>query len=117
MIVSKFGGTSVGSAENIKKVIQIVNDKKEKRAVVVSALGGITNLLIKASELALANDLAFVELVDQIEKRHFEAIEGLLDHENQTVCKAEVAKTMNELKEVLSGVSLLNDLSDKSAAR
>ena len=38
MIVSKFGGTSVGSAENIKKVIQIVNDKKEKRAVVVSVV-------------------------------------------------------------------------------
>ena len=117
MIVSKFGGTSVGSAENIKKVIQIIREKNEKLAVVVSALGGVTNLLIKASELALANDHTFVEVVDQIEKRHFEAIEGLLDHENQTVCKAEVAKTMNELKDVLSGVSLLNDLSNKSSAR
>jgi len=117
MIVSKFGGTSVGSAENIKKVIRIVSQKKEKMVVVVSALGGVTNLLIKASELALANDSAFITLIDDIEKRHFEVIEGLLDHDHQTVCKAEVAKTMNELKEVLSGVSLLSDLSDKSAAR
>ena len=117
MIVSKFGGTSVGSAENIKKVIQIVSEKKEKVAIVVSALGGVTNLLVKASDLALENDETFITVVDEIEKRHFDTIEGLLDHENQTVCKAEVAKTLNELKDVLNGVSLLNDLSDKSAAR
>jgi aspartokinase/homoserine dehydrogenase 1 len=117
MIVSKFGGTSVGSAENIKKVIQIVSEKKEKVAIVVSALGGVTNLLVKASDLALENDETFITVVDEIEKRHFDTIEGLLDHENQTVCKAEVAKTLNGLKDVLNGVSLLNDLSDKSAAR
>ena len=117
MIVSKFGGTSVGSAENIKKVIKIVGEKREKLAVVVSALGGVTNLLVEASELALKNDETYIRVVDDIEKRHFEAIEGLLEHENQTVCKAEVAKTLNELKDVLNGVSLLNDLSDKSAAR
>jgi len=117
MIVSKFGGTSVGSAENIKKVIQIVSNRKEKLAIVVSALGGVTNLLVKASDLALQNDETFIGVVDEIEKRHFDTIEGLLDHDNQTVCKAEVAKTLNELKDVLNGVSLLNDLSDKSAAR
>ena len=58
MIVSKFGGTSVGSSENIKKVIQIVQQKDKQTAVVVSALGGITNLLIEASELALKMRMA-----------------------------------------------------------
>ena len=117
MIVSKFGGTSVGSAENIKKVIQIVQKKSQKTAVVVSALGGITNLLIKAADLALKNDEGYQEIVDQIEQRHFSTIEGLLHHDNQTVCKAEVAKRLNKLKEVLNGVALLNDLSNKTSAR
>ncbi len=117
MIVSKFGGTSVGSAENIKKVIHIVQQKNQKTVVVVSALGGITNLLIKASELALNNDEGYQEVVDQIELRHFSAIEELLHHDNQIVCKAEVAKRLNKLKEVLNGVALLNDLSDKTSAR
>ncbi len=85
--------------------------------VVVSALGGITNLLIKASELALNNDEGYQEVVDQIELRHFSAIEELLHHDNQIVCKAEVAKRLNKLKEVLNGVALLNDLSDKTSAR
>lgn len=117
MIVSKFGGTSVGSSENIKRVIEIVKEKDQQNAVVVSALGGVTNLLIKASELALNNDKGFHEVVDQIEQRHFETIEGLLNHDNQTVCKAQVAKSLNQLKEILSGVALLNDLSDKTSAR
>ena len=117
MIVSKFGGTSVGSAENIKKVIQIVQDKEENTAVVVSALGGVTNLLIKASNQALNNDLSYIKIVDEIEHRHFETIEGLLHHDNQTVSKAEVAKKLNQLKDILNGVALLNDLSDKTSAR
>ena len=117
MIVSKFGGTSVGSAENIKKVIQIIQQKDEQTTVVVSALGGVTNLLIKAAALALEKAAGYEEIVDQIEQRHFETIEGLLNHDNQTVSKAEVAKQLNKLKEILHGVALLNDLSDKTSAR
>ncbi len=117
MIVSKFGGTSVGSAENIKKVIQIVQHKSEDTAIVVSALGGVTNLLIKASQQALNNDLNYLDLVDEIEQRHFDTIEGLLHHDNQTLCKAEVAKKLNQLKDILNGVALLNDLSEKTSAR
>ena len=115
MIVSKFGGTSVGSAENIKKVIHIVQQKDQQVTIVVSALGGVTNLLIKASELALKNEAGYEQIVDQIEQRHFETIEGLLNHNNQTVSKAEVAKKLNKLKEILDGVALLNDLSDKTS--
>ena len=117
MIVSKFGGTSVGSADNIKKVIQIVQNQKDHSAVIVSALGGITNLLIKASQQALSNDLNYLVIVDEIEQRHFDTIEGLLHHDNQTVCKAQVAKKLNQLKDVLNGVALLNDLSEKTSAR
>ena len=117
MIVSKFGGTSVGSAENIKKVIQIVQQKNEKAAVVVSALGGVTNLLIQAADLALNNDNGYLKIVDSIEQKHFDVIEGLLNQDNQTVSKAEVAKKLNNLKEILNGVALLNDLSDKTSAR
>lgn len=117
MIVSKFGGTSVGSAENIKKVIQIIQQKDQQSTIVVSAFGGVTNLLIKASELALQNEAGYEEIVDQIEQRHFETIEGLLKHDNQTVSKAEVAKKLNNLKEILHSVALLNDLSSKTSAR
>ena len=69
MIVAKFGGTSVGTAQNIQKVIQIIAGKQGNSIVVVSALGGITNMLIKASELALQGDEAYIKVINEIESR------------------------------------------------
>ena len=51
MKVLKFGGTSVGSVESILKVKQIVEAQDEPVIVVVSALGGITDQLIRTSPL------------------------------------------------------------------
>jgi aspartokinase/homoserine dehydrogenase 1 len=54
MQVLKFGGTSVANAENINKVVAIVKESllKDKTVVVVSALGGVTDLLLNAAQLA-----------------------------------------------------------------
>ncbi|MCK4561645.1 MAG: bifunctional aspartate kinase/homoserine dehydrogenase I [Flavobacteriaceae bacterium] len=117
MIVSKFGGTSVGSAENINKVIQIISDKNKKTAVVVSAFGGITNLLIKASDIAVQGNKEYIEIIKEIQKKHIDTIEVLFDQSNQIVCKDFVTKHLHKLKDILNGVFLLRDLSDKSAAK
>ena len=59
MKVLKFGGTSVGSVESILSVKKIVEAEEEPVVVVVSALGRITDKLIKTSKLALAGDLSY----------------------------------------------------------
>ena len=87
MIVSKFGGTSVGSAKNIDKVIQIIAQKSEKTVVVVSAMGGITNLLVQASELALKGDKNYQALLKKIQEKHAQTIEDLLPEKNQIASK------------------------------
>ena len=58
MKVLKFGGTSVGSAENINKVISILQQESNTTdiAVVVSAIGGVTDKLIEAGEFACAKN-------------------------------------------------------------
>ena len=58
MIVLKFGGTSVANAQNIKLVLEIVNQKatQNKLAVVVSALSGVTDMLINASKNAASKN-------------------------------------------------------------
>ena len=58
MQVLKFGGTSVANAENISKVVAIVKEviKKDKTIVIVSALGGVTDLLLEAAALASSGD-------------------------------------------------------------
>ena len=55
MKVLKFGGTSVGSAKNIQKVIEIVKNESfsENVTVIVSAIGGITDKLLAAADKAV----------------------------------------------------------------
>lgn len=48
--VMKFGGTSVGSAEALKRVAGIVSNTEGDRVVVVSAMSGITNFLVSVVE-------------------------------------------------------------------
>ncbi len=58
IVVLKFGGTSVGSIERIKKVCKIISKFKKKKykvIVVSSAMSGITNDLIKKSRLISKN--------------------------------------------------------------
>ena len=50
MKVLKFGGSSVGSPETIKQVIDIVNNQKDDIVVVVSAFKGVTDLILNISE-------------------------------------------------------------------
>ena len=69
MQVLKFGGTSVANAQNIKKVIAIVSDavKKEQSIVVVSALGGVTDLLLDAGMMAAAGNSEYLKKIELIE--------------------------------------------------
>ena len=79
MKVLKFGGTSVGSSENIQKVTQIVKAKAENTAivVVVSAIGGITDKLMAASDKAIQGNLDYKKDFDEIKKHHIEVMNGL----------------------------------------
>ena len=75
MIVCKFGGTSVASAEQIQKVVDIVSSNKDRKIVVVSAPGKrfskdtkVTDLLIRLANKALANEDIESELSDVVER-------------------------------------------------
>jgi aspartokinase/homoserine dehydrogenase 1 len=79
MLVLKFGGTSVGSAENIEKVITIVKERlKEGRLlVVVSAMGGTTDALLECGKLAAAGNETYKEKLREIEQRHISTVNGI----------------------------------------
>ncbi|WP_369999353.1 bifunctional aspartate kinase/homoserine dehydrogenase I [Winogradskyella sp.] len=116
MKVLKFGGTSVANAENISKVIAILQQesKKEKIAVVVSALGGITDALIKTGELATLKDESYIEVFENIRERHLETIRLLIPKgKAKTVVKTVEAK-LEELKNLLHGIYLINEFSNKT---
>jgi aspartate kinase len=76
MIVVKFGGTSVGSPERIKSVINLVNDDKPK-IVVLSAMSGTTNALVKISELFYSGSEEVSAEIDRLENKYKTVVNDL----------------------------------------
>jgi aspartokinase/homoserine dehydrogenase 1 len=116
MQVLKFGGTSVANAENIKKVAGIIKTAlaKDKTIVVVSAFGGITDLLLKSGQLAATGDQSYKELLQDITQRHLTTIKSLLPVTNQSSILSQVMQQCNEIEDVCNGIYLLKELSDRT---
>jgi bifunctional aspartokinase / homoserine dehydrogenase 1 len=119
MQVLKFGGTSVANAENIRKVVSIVTaaKQKDKTIVIVSALGGVTDLLLSASSLAAEGDESYKEKLAVVEQRHLEAVKHLIPVAQQSQLLSLVKKSCNELEDICSGIYLLRELTTRSKDR
>ncbi len=113
MKVLKFGGTSVGSPASIKIVRSIVESQEEPCAVVVSAFGGITDKIIATSSKAMEHDPTYKDTLFEIGSRHFDAINELLEGDVREHTLKEADALLNEFQDILHGVYLLEDLSDK----
>ncbi len=119
MQVLKFGGTSVANADNINKVIAIVKEsvKKDKTIVVVSALGGVTDLLLGAAALAADGDETYKNKLSLLEQRHLEAAKQLIPVANQSQLLSLVKKSCNEIEDICNGIFLLRELTPRSKDR
>ncbi len=117
MKVLKFGGSSVASSKSIAKVINIVknNSHKEEIVVVVSAFGGITDLLLDAGRMACNKDKLYLNSLKQIEERHLKVVEELIPLVTQSTVLEKVKKMLSNLESILEGVFLINELSSKTS--
>jgi len=113
----KFGGTSVGSVESIQSVKEIVERQTEPVIVVVSALGGITDKLIKTSQMAMEGDTLYQKSFEEIKARHEEMIDAIIPNgERRNRLMADVMDLLEELRSIYQGVYLIHDLSPKTQA-
>lgn len=116
MKVLKFGGTSVGTPSSIKCVKRIVESVSEPVVVVVSALGGVTDLLIQTSKQAAGGDKAYEEGWRKIVSRHYQMIEEVIPEGNgKQLLLRQTEKLLAELSDIFHGIYLLRDVSDKTA--
>lgn len=116
MQVLKFGGTSVANAENINKVTAIVQQaiSKDKTIVVVSALGGVTDMLLQAGALAANSDPSYKQVLQEVTQRHLAAVKSLLPVTTQSSILSQVMQQCNEIEDVCNGVFLLKELSPRT---
>ncbi len=116
MKVIKFGGSSVGSSDALRSVIEIIKSKSvnDRLVVVVSALRSVTDQLIEMSTLASKGDDSYRTLLISIEKRHFEIINELFPANSRSDIITDYKLTLNELEDVLQGVFLIQELTAKT---
>ncbi|WP_418511175.1 bifunctional aspartate kinase/homoserine dehydrogenase I [Corallibacter sp.] len=116
MRVLKFGGTSVGSVENINKVIKILEDYEKSAQVscVVSAVGGVTDKLLKAGELAQQKNELYIDEYNTIQSTHLNILSSLIpNYSNEVITK--LNDKLSSLKSLLDGIYLINELSPKTS--
>ena len=115
MKVLKFGGTSVGSAANIKRVKDIVLNQNDDVIVVVSALGGITDKILSAAHNAASGTGDFHTELTEIRKKHDETLQELFNGSGSV--KTKVDELLDELEKLLTGITLVGELTSKTLDR
>ncbi|MGH9941094.1 MAG: aspartate kinase [Pyrinomonadaceae bacterium] len=120
MRVMKFGGTSVGDADCIKRAAEITARAARKGAIVavVSAMGGVTNRLIEAAQRAAAGEEhAAFNLTSALRGQHVSAIDTLIsDADVRATLTAEVERIIAEAAGLCRGTALLRELTPRALA-
>jgi len=119
MQVLKFGGSSVANAANINKVIAIIKEKVEEdtTVVVVSAFGGITDILLQCSQLAAEGHETYKEKLHEAELRHLNTVKELITITQQSAVLSLVKTLCNEIEDICTGIFLLKELSERTKDR
>ena len=120
MKVLKFGGTSVGSVGSVKSILSLkkiveAEARTQPVVVVVSALNGITDKLIAASQMAKNGDEHYREEFDAMVTRHHQMIDTIITDDKKRVdLFNNVDQLFDQLKSIYYGVYLIHDLSKKT---
>jgi aspartate kinase len=121
-LVMKFGGTSVGNAGAIQQTAAICVEQKkssENLVVVVSAMSGITDLLIKAAQQAAANQTEeMLETIELIRSKHLQAIRDLIPAETPRVAEREsvlaaINSRLNDLANYCHSIQVLGEVTSR----
>ena len=113
MKVLKFGGTSVGTAEALQQVKRIVEGRRESVIVVVSALGGVTDQLLRAAGMAEKGDRAYAATFESLAARHRELVAELFGSAPDALMET-LEGQLATLRTRLDGVCTLKVLPEKT---
>ncbi len=119
MRILKFGGSSLATPDRIGRVAEIVRAAAARGevAVVVSALGGVTNALGEAAAAAKRRDEEVANLVARLEERHLETARAVADATEVTELEARTRRLLGQLLEFLQGIGLVGEASPRSLDR
>jgi aspartate kinase len=118
VIVIKFGGTSVGDADRVANAIDIVAERRDQQPiVVVSALAGVTNELVAASEAAKACDIDRVnQIIAGVRQRHEDVAMRLVQQKFDffEAFIKQLDKQIDQIHTILRGIALLGEITARA---
>lgn len=114
MNVLKFGGTSVGTVESLSHVKAIVESRNEPVIVVVSALGGVTDMLINAAKRAACGSEDWQQIFEDITARHHTVIDAMVPDTRRDEVWRQVDGMLKRLARYYLGIQLVEDLSERT---
>jgi bifunctional aspartokinase / homoserine dehydrogenase 1 len=112
LLVMKFGGTSMGSADRLRVAAGIISEQQKKRplVVVVSAMSKVTDLLLETLRHAEVGDRAAVEsTIEALSRRHSETCQALAAE-----ASADVELLVNEFRRIANGILMLGERPPRS---
>ena len=117
MIVMKFGGSSVGTPERVKGVVNIVKKSialGAKPLVIFSAFQGVTDMLIDAGKKASEGNEKYKQVFEEITSKHHSAVKELITAKRFEQTDDHVSLLLNDLQQVLYGIYLVKEMSPRS---
>jgi len=114
--VFKFGGVAVGNADAIRVALAHVSRAAPGVAVVVSAMNGITDLLLEAGQAALRRDRARCDdAAAQVESRHRELVAELVaSPDRANALNAVITESVRELRSMTESIAVLGELTPRA---
>ena len=113
MTVKKFGGSSLADADKIRQTISIVQ-KEKTSGLILSAMKGVTNLLVEAATFAEAANIKYKKNIEEIRKKHTECMTDLFDSDIPDSLSLSMGTMLQNLSDILHGVELVRECSPKS---
>ncbi|MBZ5543890.1 MAG: aspartate kinase [Acidobacteriia bacterium] len=117
LIVMKFGGSSVGNTERMKCVGALVDEhaKQAEVVVVVSAMGGVTDMLIRAANEASKGDREHWKGARQeLARRHRAVADQLLTPAEQAAVLPRLAEQLTNFENLCSGFTLVREVTPRA---
>ena len=118
-LVMKFGGTSVGSAEAMKQVLEILIAERQRWcniAVVISAMSGVTDMLIESAlDAKLGHSDTFHQTAGELRKKHYAVVDELLpDLARKAQVKHEIDHLISDFVNLCQAITVIGEASPRA---
>jgi aspartokinase/homoserine dehydrogenase 1 len=112
-IVVKFGGSNLKRVQDVTKLLRVIKNYSKPIVIVISALYGVTDLLLKVIEEVKGGERVIKRFVGQLFQKHLEIIENYIQDENlQSQAIGKLEKRIQELEKYLLGIYYIGEIPD-----